>query len=151
MSDYLEGKALQTLLYGRKVERATANLPATAVQSIFTVVGGRVAIKMLMGTVTTIIQDQACNLSVQSTPTVGVAHVFGTALEIRTFAAGRKLGIGGAIGALESTGSTLPMPARDLVVSAGTIQIETSATNTGAIAWSIMYVPIDDGAYVTAA
>lgn len=151
MSDYLEGKALQTLLYGRRVERTTATIPATAVESIFTVVGGRVAIKMLMGTVTTEIQDQACTLAVQSTPTVGVAHVFGTALEIRTFAVGRKLGVGGTIGALESSGSTLPLPARDLAVSAGTIQIETSATNTGAIAWTIMYVPIDAGAYVTAA
>jgi hypothetical protein len=151
MSDYLEGKALQTLLYGRKVERATANLPASAAQSIFNVVGGRVAIKMLMGTVTTQIQDQACNLSITSTPTVGVAHIFATNLEIRTFAVGRKFGIAGTIGALESSGSTMPLPARDIAVSAGTIDITTSATNTGAIAWSIMYVPIDEGAYVTAA
>ena len=36
------------------------------------------------------------------------------------------------------------------LVPAGTIDWTTSATNTGAITWSVSYVPYDPGAYITA-
>lgn len=46
--------------------------------------------------------------------------------------------------ALDTTGSCLCM------VPAGNIDWTTSATNTGAVAWSVSYVPFDAGATVTA-
>jgi hypothetical protein len=36
------------------------------------------------------------------------------------------------------------------IVPAGTIDWTASATNTGAVSWSVVYVPFDTGATVTA-
>ena len=43
------------------------------------------------------------------------------------------------------------LPARPLVVNVGTIDLDCAASNTGSVKWSIWYVPLDDGAVVTAA
>jgi len=143
------------LTLGFRVDRATAALPATTTDEIFTVAGGRVAITMLIGEVTTVIQTQACNLKVTLTPTTGTAGDVADNLNISADEVGTLYlveGDGTALVGVTAGGSYFaagtPVP---IVMAAGTIDIETSATNTGSIKWSIFYVPIDEGAYIEAA
>jgi len=42
-------------------------------------------------------------------------------------------------------------PASPIVVNAGTIDLDCAASNTGSVAWSIWYLPLEDGAYIEAA
>ena len=43
------------------------------------------------------------------------------------------------------------MCAQPVVVPAGTIDLNCAASNTGAVKWSLWYIPLDAGATVTAA
>jgi hypothetical protein len=51
--------------------KASATLPATTTQNLFTISGGRVLVKGLIGEVTTVVQAQACNLKVSVDPSGG--------------------------------------------------------------------------------
>jgi len=155
MGDYMDGLAFRKNLLGRKVDRATAVMPATAYRALFTITTGRIILTGLVGEVTTVIQTQACNLSVVSTPTVGTAVALCAVLNVTAAEVGCLFGISGIqANALFSVpagaGGTYLMSQR-WVIPVGTLGILTSATNTGSIKWSMTYFPLDDGAYVTAA
>lgn len=152
MSDYLEGKAVRKLHKGIAVSRATATLPQTATGTLFNVVGGRVMITEIIGEVTTAIQNQANNTRLVATPTGGAASNLCANLDIANDAIGTMYSITGTVGtAMQddlgvAVGQTTP-----LIVKAGAIGLVCAASNTGSVAWTICYVPIDDGAYVEAA
>jgi hypothetical protein len=40
--------------------------------------------------------------------------------------------------------------ANPILLQEGTIDLDCAATNTGAVAWTLFYLPLDDGAVVTA-
>ena len=40
------------------------------------------------------------------------------------------------------------LPRNPVVLPVGTLDWLTSATNTGSIRWTLLYIPLDDGAYV---
>lgn len=152
--------------YGYQVTGGAKTLPATGNQQIFTVAGGRVIITSLTAVVSTAIQNQACTLSVGNTPSGGSVAVtsLATATSIANAALGASLAVppnlgallvGGASGVLVANGATsalgVPISSGGIaLVPAGTIGVTTSATNTGAITYSITYVPYDTGATVTA-
>jgi hypothetical protein len=142
--------AAAKLILGKVVQRATANLPATATAAIFTVTG-RVA-ATIVGEVTTVIQTQACNAKLQSNPTAAGSSVDLCAdLDISAKAVATLLGITGTFANAMVAGVALPLQAAPVVLQAGTIDLVTSATNTGQVKWTVRYVPIDDGATVVAA
>ncbi len=147
------GQVLRNLSLGLAVERATAALPATTQSALFNVVGGRIAVLGIIGEVTTVIQTQACNTKIVSNPTTGTDVDICAVLNISAKEVGTLFGITGTfsdamVGA--NAGATV-LPDRPVVVPIGTIDLSTAATNTGSVKWAILYVPIDDGAYVTAA
>jgi hypothetical protein len=146
--------------YGFLVTGGAKTLPATATGHIFTVAGGRVLITSLTGIVTTAIQNQACTLSIGNTPTGGTAGAttLATAVSIANAAIGvnvsmpplSALGVGQAL-IVGAAGIAVPMDVGGLaIVPAGTIDVATSATNTGAITYSVTYVSYDAGATITA-
>lgn len=141
------------LAFGVPVERPTAALPATTQAALFNVVGGRVAILSIIGEVTTVIQTQANNTKLVSNPTVGTDVDLCAVLSITAKEVGALFGITGLfsdamVGA--NAGATV-IPRNPVVVAAGTIDLSCAATNTGAVKWQIRYLPIDEGAYITAA
>lgn len=134
------------------VHRAAATLPATTQTPYFTVTG-RVKILSIIGQVTTIVQTQACNAKLTANPTVGADVDMCADLNITAAALGAQLSITGTLAdALVKTVSGVGVfQAFPQLVQAGTIDLTTSATNTGATKWQVKYVPIDPGARVFAA
>lgn len=153
--------------YGLAVTGGAKTLPATGTGGIFTVAGGRVVVTSLTAVVSTAIQNQACTLSVGNTPSGG-SHAttsLCTATSIINLAVGTSLAVpllqssallvGAASGVLpgNGSGSALGVAAVNgglCMVPAGTIDVTTSATNTGAITYTVTYVPYDAGASITA-
>ena len=147
------GQVLRNLMFGLAVERATAALPQTTQSALFNVVGGRIAVLGLIGEVTTVIQTQANNAKIVANPTVGTDADLCAVLDITADEVGTLYSISGlASDALRgTTAGSVAGQDRPAIVAAGTIDLSCAASNTGAIKWAIFYVPIDDGAYVTAA
>ena len=153
--------------YGALVTGGAKTLPASTTGHIFTVAGGRVIVTSLTGVISTAIQAQATTLSVGNTPTGGSASTasFCATLDLTGKAAGISLAVpqakatallaSGADGTYlwntTSGGQGVPITSGGLlIVPAGTIDVTTVATSTGAITWSVSYVPYDSGATVTA-
>lgn len=157
MANYNESQRLAygLISLGINVAKASATLPASTTQDLFTIAGGRVLITHFIGEVTTIVQAQACNLKVTSTPTTGSAVDFASNLDINGFEAGALLiaeGDGTAlIGTSAGAGFAPALNALPFVLPIGTVKITTSATNTGATKWNVWYFPLDDGASVVSA
>jgi hypothetical protein len=156
--------------YGAVVTGGPKTLPASGSGDIFTVSGGRVIITSLTGVVTTIIQAQATTLSVGNKPTGGSSSTasfcatldltgkpVGTTLAVPQAKASALISSGadGTVlwnGATSSAGQGIPVTSGGLlIVPAGSIQVTTVATSTGAIQWTCTYVPYDVGAFVVAA
>lgn len=155
MTTILQGTQLRLIEFGQKVDEPAAVLPATTTSHIFTVTGGRVAITALVGTCTTVCSATATTLAIGTTPTVGTASTtsLASAVAITSKEVGTMVALGATAGAALIVGTNAATPAMlalPIVVSAGTIDLTTSATNTGAFSWSLLYIPIDDGASVTA-
>ena len=157
---------LAASVYGAVVTGGAKTLPAGATGHIFTVTG-RVVVTSLTGVISTAIQGQATTLSVGNTPTGGSASTasFCATLDLNGKAAGISLAVpqakasalmsSGADGTLlwNTTSGAQGVPVASgglLLVPAGTIDVTTVATSTGAITWTVTYVPYDAGATVTA-
>lgn len=142
----------QTIL-GERVDRADANLPQTAAEAIFTVIGGRVQITGIVGVVGTVIETQANNTKLTANPTVGSDVDICAVLSITADEAGTLYSITGTLSdALAGTAAgAVSAQAKGVIVNTGTIDLNCAASNTGTIAWTIFYIPIDDGASIEAA
>lgn len=137
------------------VSRATNTLPATTTGNIFTVSGGRILVKALVGEVTVAVQNQACTLAIGTAPTVGTGSTtaLGTASSIIAAPIGTHVAAnpGGAAVTDLSTQAGVLVQAAGFLLDAGSITITTSATNTGSVKWDLVYVPWDTAASVVAA
>jgi len=152
MSEFIAGKAVRKLLLGVKVDRASATLPQTAAAPIFNVVGGRVAMIGIVGEVTVIL-GAVGDMSLEANPTVGTLAGLCAVTAAGAMEAGTLISIDGTIATAllcVSAGGTA-MQSKPVVLPVGTLDLRLSASSTGEVRWSIFYVPIDDGAYVTAA
>lgn len=153
--------------FGALVTGGAKTLPATTTGHLFTVAGGRVIVTSITGTVSTVVQAQACTVSIGNTPSGGSAattSITSASASVSGLAVGASFGVpafsSGSPAALAFTAASGVLPSADLgvrvdlggicLVPAGTIDWTTSATNTGAVAWSITYIPYDAGASVTA-
>jgi hypothetical protein len=153
MTTMLDGSQLLQLALGTKVDRAAANLPQTATGALFTVTGGRVLITSIVGTVTTVIQAQANAVKLRATPTTGAVNDLSGTVDINAAAVGSLLGATGLAGdaLVLSTGGGVSNLRNPLIVAIGSIGLNTAASNTGQIAWSVTYIPYDSGASLVAA
>jgi hypothetical protein len=156
MSVLNPNRAFAQGILGVAVNRATDTLPQTADEALFTVAGGRVAITSIVGEVTTVIQTQANATKLKFNPdaTGADSDLCGT-LDITADAVGTLYSITGTP-ATAMQDSLLFLPpnkglAGPLVLSEGALEIDCAASNTGSVAWTVTYVPLDDGASVVAA
>jgi len=140
---------------GTKVERATAALPTTATGSLFTIATGRILLTSLLGEVTTVIQNQACTLTVIYNPTdTGADQTLAIAsASIAADAVGTIYSLSGVVAEdlEDSLNWALIAGPRSLVLKPGAIQLTTSATNTGSVKWTATYLALDSGATLVAA
>jgi len=142
--------------HGILVNRATASLPATTTASLFTISTGRILLTSIVGEVTTVIQTQADNTKLQFDPTdAGATQDLCAVLDITADAVGTMYSITGTPGTAMQDSlnfvSADKMLARPMILKPGAILLNCAATNTGAVKWSLTYVPIDQGAAVAAA
>ena len=146
-------QALLAQHLGIRVDRATDTLPQTTSEDIFTIAGGRVLMTGILGEVTTVCGAGVGNLSLEHNPTAA-----GTTTAITGATAGANLEAGSLIsmdgtaatGLILAVGGGVAMQSKPVALTAGTVTFKTSGSDTGSIKWSMFYVPIDDGAYVTA-
>lgn len=149
--DNLKGMRMSVL--GARVERADASLPQTAAEALFTVTGGKVLITGIVGEVGTVIETQANNTKLTANPTVGTSVDICAVLSITADEAGTLYSITGTLtdALVGTTAGAVAAQAKNVIVNAGTIDLNCAASNTGTIAWTVFYVPIDDGAAIEAA
>lgn len=156
MGNYIQGAQLRLLEIGILVSRATAPLPASGAQNIFTVSGGRVLLVALVGEVTTIIQAQATTVKVTSTPTTGSAIDMSAATtDINALEVGGRITLANppaaATALVKTNAGYTDLSAVNTIVPIGTLSYTTGATSTGSIKWDLIYIPLDTGASVAAA
>jgi hypothetical protein len=144
----MDGYALTQVGYGVKSDKAAANLPQTATGTIFTVAGGRVIILALIGEVTTIIQAQANAVKFISTPTVGTAVDLCTTADINALEVGGRVALPGAVGSAltKANAGAIALQTANVLVPAGTIGLNTAASNTGQMKFTCWWIPFDSGA-----
>ncbi len=153
MSVLIQGNQIRAIKLGVRVARATGALPATTTGALFTVAGGKVLVTSIVGTVTTAVQAQATTYKLRATPTVGAVNDLSATVDLNAAAVGSLIGATGlaADALVLSTGGGVSNLRNPVVVNTGSIGATTVATSTGAIQWTVTYVPIDDGATLVAA
>lgn len=154
MSTLLKNATYRGVNFGAKVERATAVVPQTASGAIFTVSNGRAIVTGLMGLVTVAGSATVTNLKVRSLPTVGSAVDIAANGLVTSAPIGTIISITGtpADAISISGGSGQILDSRGVIIPAGAIQITTDAANASlSIAWTLLYIGLDDGTVVTAA
>lgn len=160
MANFIQGTQLRTLQLGTRVTRTTGTLAATTVD-LFIIAGGEVLLTSCYGLVTTTI-TVANSYYLKVTPTTGDAAPLCAATDIGTTdtAAGDLLGFGTPATAgttpyklMSPTGNTAAGYGSSLppiAIPTGKIQ-SVSAGTDGVILWCVTYVPLADGATLTAA
>jgi hypothetical protein len=141
---------------GIRVDSAAALVTAAAVTK-FTVSGGNVCMLGFYGMVTVQIAATATTVIVTHTPTTGTASILAIlagASDIQGFVPGRVayLASFGSILTWTATGYGILHPAAGTryILRPGALSITGSAAPaTGLVKWSMFYVPVDPGAYVT--
>jgi hypothetical protein len=150
MSSQIPGKAILLANYGQSVNRAAATLPATGSQTLYNITGGRILLLGLVGEVTTVTGATATNAKLTAVSTVGsIATDLCANTAVTSLAAG-NLFAPSAIGSAAQVGSVVSQ-GNEGYVQPGIIRLTTDATNTGAMRWQLLYIPVDPGAVVTAA
>jgi len=147
-------KNITDLNWGIRVERDAAQITVASVP-IFTINVGAVVMLSLIGTVTVVIPAAACTIHIDTAPTAGATTALSTlGGSISGFAVGRQFHLAATVAAhVNSTGGAFPDVCPNWVLPVGTLNLhgETAATTTGLVKWTMVYVPFDEGAYVTAA
>lgn len=151
MASMIPGKAIRNAIYGIRVDRVAAVLPATGNSTLFTIAGGRIILTGIIGEVTTVASATATNIKLTSVSTAigGAGTDLATNVAITSAAVG-TLYSPTAIGAAGQIGATVTQNNEE-ILPIGLIRLTTDATNTGAMKWTVLYIPFDDGATVTAA
>ncbi len=153
MTAIIQGDQLRTILFGTKVDRATAALPQTTQAALFTITGGRILLTSIVGEVTTAIQNQANNTKLVANPTTGTDVDICAVLNVAADEVGCLYGITGLfsdalVGANAGAGV---IPRNPVVLPVGTLDLNCAASNTGSVKWSLTYIALDNGASVAAA
>jgi len=140
--------------WGIHVAKAAATVPQSTTQDIFTVTGGYVLVRALVGQVTVAIgAGTTPDLQVQHAPTTGTTIDVAADVVVASDEIGTLYYVEGDGTALVpiSSGYAQAAAGQGFILPAGTIQIATSESTVGATRWDIWYLPLDDGAYVASA
>jgi hypothetical protein len=148
MASGINGAQILRANYGIPLYRAAAVLPATGNQTLFTITGGKVLVTNLCGEVTTVMSGTATNAKLTLVGTV----LAGAGTDITANVAVTSLAVGNVL-CVSTFGSAMAVGAaanqvNEFTCMPGIIRLTTDATNTGAVKWSLTYVPLDPGAQV---
>lgn len=135
---------------------ASGNTPlAASATTLFTVSGGRILLKYLVGTVTTAIQAQATTTQLIATPSTGSAtNLSNSTADLTGAAVNNTVSLGAALGTavLGTAGALLLVEVPVLITATATItnaiSVTFGAASTGALKWDMIYVPLDTGSQV---
>lgn len=131
---------------------ASKSLPASTTGTLFNVTG-MCEVIAIVWVVTTVIQTQTCNMKLATVSNSATTDICAN-LDISADAVQSRMSITGTFAnAMINTAAGVPVArqATSLVVQEGTISAITSATNTWAIRWSVLYRPLQNGSKITAA
>jgi hypothetical protein len=131
---------------GLRVDRAAA-LHANVTKPYFTVVG-QVLLTGLLGLVTVECGANSCVWTV--VPTAGTTTDLCTAADINAAVVGDLIGITGVLATALTFGGAVVQMMQPVAINAGTIDFHAAAAD-GQTSWSVWYIPLSDGAYITAA
>lgn len=158
MSTIIQPSDVRQIALGRRVSKASAVLPATGLQTLFTISGGRVLCTLLFGVVTVVFDGTVNSLNVVMTPTGLAQGDLNAATVCTSDIVGTLYVVNGIQAALMGTqkegGTEVPThvvakPLGAFVLPAGLVKLQSTATDTtGSTAWTMCYVPVDDGASV---
>ena len=156
MTTMIQGDEVRAIAGGIFVNRATATLPQTGAESLFTITGGGVHVVSLIGEVTTVIETQLNNTQLVFNPTAtGADTDLCATLDITADAVGTFYSLTGTAADPMTAGLQCLLPglqlASPLYLEPGDIELSCSASNTGSVAWKLLYYPIDNGAAIVAA
>lgn len=153
-------QAVADMNYGIRVDKGPLLATvwgAQAVTPLFSVVGGRVIVTQLFGEVTTVLSNNATLVKYYFTPTGGAQiDLSAISLTIAQLAVGKRILAAGTIGGATTFSGigasmlqTVPYVLGQVGVG-GAIGIEstTASLTSGAMKFTLLYIPIDDGAYV---
>ncbi len=151
--NYTHGLGLRMQKLGHKLERPTATLPQTTSAPIFNIHVGVVKMTLIIGYITTVL-GAVGNMSLEENPTVGTLEVLCAVVAAGTYAQDDQVGITGVpadamLPAL--TGGIPGMTTQGVYLRAGTLDLRLSAGSTGSIRWTVFFVPVDSGAYMSVA
>ena len=138
----------------RVVQRAAGTLPQSGQSALFTVSGGKIMLVAIVGEVTSPIQNQLNNTKLVANPTVGSDRDMCAVADLANAPAGLTYALTGS--ALEDApvlhGQGIEMAqVNDVMIPAGTIDLNCAASNTGEMKWTAIWYPIDEGAELVAA
>jgi hypothetical protein len=135
----------------QRVSKATATLPQSTSAAKFTVSGGSVLICDIVGKVTTAIQAGANNMKLISNPTVGADVDLCAVLDIAAAAVGSTFHVTGTLtdAMVKTVSGAGDSQAAVIQVEPGTIDLSCDASKTGAIKWTLFYIPLESGAKVS--
>jgi len=135
---------------GIMVSKATADVLTGSAVNIFTIAGGRVLVKGIIGEITTQIGAVQCFAQFTYTPTAGEAQLLNAAAvtDFNADAVGTLFSPTGRVAdEVAKMGQMFEGP---LVLEAGVISI-TMANTTGSVKFDLWYVPLEAGASVVSA
>ena len=155
-----EASAYTKAVMGQVVRKASAVLPATGLQTLFTVSTGLVYVTALFGQVTVVFDGTVNSLNVVHDPDVGAVGDLCAATVCTSDAAGTMYAVHGIQAALLGTqkegGTEVPTHVLakgpvggGFILPPGVTKLQTTATDTtGSTKWWMTYIPLDDGASV---
>jgi len=138
----------------RCAEKSDGSVP-NGDDALFTITGGPILVKKLIGIVTTIIGDNAATCTLELDVTEPAATVaLSTAVSIVSDAAGTSYHLTAASPGVftpVSAGMKDQMPVNDILCPIGGIVAKFSAANSGVIKWYLVYKPLSPNSVVVAA
>lgn len=154
MSVYVSADQMRKVTLGQYVTGKLQTISGAATHQVFTVAGGEVLITAMWGKCTTEMAG-ANSINVQTDPTTGDTVVIATATDLGTTntAAGTVIA-----GQFDQDGTTntpslvkgCGEPLRFVATTGEVESVATEVTADGAIQWYCTYIPLTEGATVTA-
>lgn len=138
----------------RCVEKSDGTIPAGD-DVLFTITGGPILIKNLIGIVTTVIGDNVSNCNLELDTTTPAATVaLSTTVAITSDAAGTSYHLtASSPGVFTPTvaGIKDQLPVNDILCPIGSIVAKFTVANSGNIKWYLVYKPLSPNSVVVAA
>lgn len=139
-------------------QTASGNSPlTTGGLNLFTVSGGRILVKAIIGQVTTQIQAQATTVKFTSSPTTGTAtDLSGATTDLTGAEVGALFGLAvagpGAANQVQlvKSGYLVVPQTNAVVIPIGNISVTYGAASTGAVKYDLVWTALDAGSSVVA-